>query len=485
MNKRFTDSCTVNVEAMRDVLRPSENFDVISRVLTVAGEPLTLFYIDGFTKDGELQKLMQYFLGLQKLGTAEEFLHTLPYVEAESCENPDAAVTAVLSGQTALFAPEFGARCVLLDLRTYPARTTQEPESDRVMQGARDGFVETLVMNTALVRRRVRDPRLTMEYFNLGGSSATDVVMCYMHGVADEKKLAILRKKLKNAHPKSLTLGFQGLAETLIRTRWYNPFPKIRTTERPDTAAAQVLEGNILIFVDTSPQVMLLPTSIFDYLQQTDDYYFPPLTGSYLRVVRTAILLLSVISTPLWYLYLQYADRLPDALRFLIPQHPGALPILLQLFLTELAIDGLKIASMNTPDMLSNSLSVVGALILGDFAVNIGWLCEDVIFYMAFVAIANFAQQNHELGYAFKFVRMLILALTAGLGFPGFLLGVFLFFLLVAENHTVFGAESYLYPLLPFNGRALCRLFFRTKKHDFEEEDTGKKKRTKKRESAG
>ena len=228
---------------------------------------------------------------------SREFLHTLPYVEAENCENPDAAVTAVLSGQTALFAPEFGARCVLLDLRTYPARTTQEPESDRVMQGARDGFVETLVMNTALVRRRVRDPRLTMEYFNLGGSSATDVVMCYMHGVADEKKLAILRKKLKNAHPKSLTLGFQGLAETLIRTRWYNPFPKIRTTERPDTAAAQVLEGNILIFVDTSPQVMLLPTSIFDYLQQTDDYYFPPLTGSYLRVVRTAILLLSVISS--------------------------------------------------------------------------------------------------------------------------------------------------------------------------------------------
>ena len=127
-------------------------------------------------------------------------------------------------------------------------------------------------------------------------------------------------------------------------------------------------------------------------------FSFPPLTGTYLRLVRTAILLLSVVITPLWYLALEYETMLPDALKFLVPSNPGALPIILQLFLAEIAIDGLKIASMNTPDILSNSLSVVGALILGDFAVSVGWLCEDVILYMAFVAIANFAQQNYELG---------------------------------------------------------------------------------------
>jgi stage V sporulation protein AF len=205
---------------------------------------------------------------------------------------------------------------------------------------------------------------------------------------------------------------------------------------------------------------MILPTSIFDYLQQTDDYYFPPLTGSYLRLVRTAILLLSVVITPLWYLALEYGEALPESLKFLIPESPGALPIILQLFLVELAIDGLKIASMNTPDILSNSLSVVGALILGDFAVDVGWLCGDVILYMAFVAIANFAQQNHELGYAFKFMRMLILALVYFLGIWGFVAGILIIIIEIATTRTVTG-QCYLFPLIPFNGSSLISLLLR------------------------
>ena len=223
----------------------------------------------------------------------------------------------------------------------------------------------------------------------------------------------------------------------------------------------------MLIICDTSPQVMILPTSIFDYLQQTDDYYFPPLTGSYLRVVRTIILLLSVIVTPVWYLCLEYSHTLPDYLRFLIPDEPGALPIIFQLLLIEVAIDGLKIASMNTPDMLSNSLSVVGALILGDYAVGVGWLCEDVILYMAFVAIANFAQQNVELGYAFKFIRVSMLLLTYFLGTWGLLAGCLLFVILIVTNTTVTGGFLYLYPLIPFNAAAMRRLLFRVKKNDF------------------
>ena len=339
------------------------------------------------------------------------------------------------------------------------------------MQGARDGFVETLVMNTALIRRRIRDPRLTMRHFSVGEMSRTDVVMCYIEGVADGKLVEKLEKRLREIKPKSLTLGYRSLAESLIRRGWLNPFPKVRTTERPDTAAAQVLEGSVLIICDTTPQVMILPTSIFDYLSQADDYYFPPLTGSYLRIIRVAILLLSMIATPLWYLYLEYSDVLPEALRFLIPDDPGALPIILQLLLVEVAIDGLKIASMNTPDMLSNSLSIVGALILGDFAVAVGWLCPDVILYMAFVAIATFAQQNAELSYAIKFVRVLTLIFVFGFGVWGLLLGGAVFVILLLGNRGVTGERKYLYPLIPFNGRALLRLLVRTKKHDFESKE--------------
>jgi len=465
----LTEAYAENIRVLSGRLRTSESFDVVERHLEIGKRDMCFYFVDGFVKDGEMQRIMQYLLSLSELGSAESVERKLPYVEVATTNEVEKIVTAVLSGQTAILGETFLGKAILVDVRTYPARSVGEPDTDRVMQGARDGFVETLVMNTALIRRRIRDERLTMRHISVSGSSKTDVVVCYLEGVADSRLVEEISRKIESIKPKSVALGYQSIAESVIRRGWLNPFPKIRTTERPDTAAAQVMEGSVLVICDTTPQVMILPTSVFDYLQQADDYYFPPLTGSYMRLVRTFILLLSVVVTPLWYLYLEYADFLPDALRFLIPDDPGALPIFLQLLLVEAAIDGLKIASMNTPDMLSNSLSVVGALILGDFAVEVGWLCPDVILYMAFVAIANFAQQNYELGYAFKFMRVLTLVLTYFLGVWGFLLGISVFVLAVATNTTLTGKMHYLYPLIPFNARAMKRLIVRTKKNDFQE----------------
>ena len=455
-----------DVAYFEEKLGAKRSFDVIKRRLAIGEGELTMFYIDGFVKDAELQRIMQTLIGEDKLGDARQVMKRLAYLEVDIRSDVGEIITAVLSGQTVVLAPSFDSDALLVDARTYPARATAEPDSDRVMSGARDGFVETLVSNTALIRRRIRDPRLTMEHFSVGEASATDVVLCYMDGVASKKMLSDIRKRLSSLKPYALPLGYQSLAECLIRDGWLNPFPKIRTTERPDTAAAQVLEGSILIITDTSPQVMILPTTVFDYLGQTDDYYFPPLTGTYLRIVRTVILILSMLVTPLWYLAVENAVSLPPALSFLVPDDPGALPIILQLLLVEVAIDGLKIASMNTPDMLSNSLSVIGALILGDFAVSVGWVCEDVILYMAFVALANFAQQNAELGYAIKFVRVLTLIFVFGFGVWGLLLGGALFVVLISTNRSVTGKFHYLYPLIPFDKRALMRLLFRVKKDD-------------------
>ena len=465
--EKLSESYRENIARVASRLRVTESFDIIRRDLSVSGLGVTFFYVDGFIKDAEMQRVMQFMLSRTAPISADEALSSLPYVEVDKTEDADALCRAVLSGQAAIIAESFGGEAILVDARTYPARQTEEPDSDRVMQGSHDGFVETLVINTALIRRRIRDSRLTMSHVNMGGSSSTDVVVAYMNGVADGALVKSIKKKLREAKPRSLTLGFQSLSESLIKRGWWNPFPKIRTTERPDTAAAQLLEGSVLIICDTSPQVMILPTSIFHYLEQTDDYYFPPLTGSYLRIVRTLILLASVVVTPLWYLAVQNAAVLPDALAFLIPDEPGALPIIFQLLLVELAIDGLKIASMNTPDMLSNSLSIVGALILGDFAVEVGWLCADVILYMAFVAIANFAQQNHELGYAFKFMRVLTLILVYFLGAWGFALGMLVFAVTAATNRTVTDTH-YLYPLVPFSWRDMKRLLFRHRKGDFD-----------------
>ena len=455
-----------NVAFFEEKLRVSENFDVIKKVLKIADGEVTLFYVDGLIKDGAMQKLFIYLLSLKQMPhTAEEFLEkNMPYVECDITENEETMLQMVLSGATMMLGSTFGASAMIIDARTYPARETAEPENDRVIRGARDGFVETLIFNTALIRRRIRDVTLTMQYHSVGKSSKSDVVVAYMSDRADPKLVKYITEKIEGLQTDALTMGHQSLAETLIKTRWYNPFPKIRYTERPDTTAAHLLEGSVVVLLDNSPAVMILPTSIFTFLQEANDFYLPPLTGTYLRLVRHAVFWLTLFLTPIWFLGCLNPDMVPSFLQFALPEERGIVPIFLQLLLAEFVIDGLRMASMNTPDMLANSLSVVGGLILGEFAVDAGWLIPEVILYMAFVAIANFTQTSFELGYALKFMRILLLTLIAFFNVWGFVAGVVIILALIVSNRTVNGTHSYLYPLIPFSGRALLSLFVRRKK---------------------
>ncbi len=460
------ESYEQNVRYFEQKLRVSQNFDVLKKVLRVADGEVTLFYIDGLIKDGAMQKLFIYLLSLRSMpNSADQFLREhMPYVECEVTQDENLMLQMVLSGATLMLGSSFGANAMVIDARTYPARETAEPENDRVMRGARDGFVETLIFNTALIRRRIRDATLTMHYESVGKSSKSDLVVCYMSDRADPRLVKYITDKIASLQTDALTMGHQSLAESLIKTRWYNPFPKIRYTERPDTAAAHLLEGSVIVLLDNSPAAMILPTSIFSFLQETNDFYMPPLTGTYLRVVRHAVFWLTLFLTPLWFLGVVTPELVPEWLAFAFPKERGTVPVYLQLLLAEFVIDGLRMASMNTPDMLANSLSVVGGLILGEFAVEAGWLIPEVILYMSFVAIANFTQTSFELGYALKFMRILLLTLTAFFGVWGFGGGTLLILLLIVSNKTVNGTHSYLYPLIPFSPRALLSLFIRRKK---------------------
>lgn len=455
-----------NVERLDQELFVDENFDVLKKTLTLEDGEVTIYFVDGFVKDTVMQKLMMSLASLKKMPReAREFMQTaVPYVETDVVDDLDLMITSVLSGTSLLIGEGMGGQGILIDSRTYPARETAEPEGDRVMRGARDGFVETLIFNTALIRRRIRNPKLRMQYLSIGEDSRTDVVVSYMSDRADLRYVEWLKKRLSAVKTDALAMGYRSLAECLIPGRWYNPFPKIRTSERPDAAAAQLLEGSVLIIVDNSPQIMVLPSTIFDFMQETNDFYFPPLTGTYIRWVRYTVFFLTWILTPLWYLMTQYPAYVPDWLTFALPEDTGKLPIFVQLLLVEFIIDALRLASLNTPNMLNNSLSVVGGLILGDFAVDIGWLIPEVILYMAFVAIANFTQRSYELGYAIKFLRIGILALTAFFGAWGFLGGVLGSLVLVATNNTLNGKRNYLDPLIPFRPKALLTLLVRVKK---------------------
>ena len=463
--EQLTQSYGENVRRMDGLLGAGRSCDLVARDLVIGGRRGRIWVIDGYGRDAILERMGSFWLSLRPeqvtpLTRMQDFADRfITFSETNVAFDVEEIVTSVLLGKTLLLMEGLSGGA-LMDAKDYPSRGVNEPADGKVLRGAHDGFVEAIVPNMALLRRRIRDPQLTMEGRKVGGLSRTDVVLCYLEDRVDRKVLEELRRRLDAVDVNSLSMGQESLAEAIRPKQWYNPFPKIRYTERPDTAAATVLEGSVVILVDNSPAVMLMPTTLFSFVQEANDFYFPPLVGTYLRLVRIAVLLLSLFVTPTWYLLVSVPGRLPEWLEFLAKPEPCALPLLAQLLVVEFLIDLLKLASLNTPDSLSNSFSMLGALILGDFAVQAGWLTPEVLVYMAFVSIAGFSQPSFELGYAVKLLRMLLLILSALFDLWGLLAGAALIVVLLAANRTVAG-PGYLYPLIPFHAKALRRLLMR------------------------
>ena len=460
---KVSKSLKENMSFLNAQIGIQKSFDIVSRQITIGGKDACMYLIDGFCKDEMMQKFLQFLMEIKAEdmpqnvdGVTRQFM---PYVEVDVQQDFDQIIYFILSGTFALFIEGFD-QCILIDARTYPSRSVEEPEKDKALRGSKDGFVETIIFNTALIRRRIRSTDLCMELYNVGASSKTDVVICYMEKRVDKELLNIVKKKIQNIKIDALTMNQETLAECLYKKPWYNPYPKYKYTERPDAAAAQVLEGNIIVLVDNSPTAMIIPTSLFGILEEADDFYFPPITGTYLRMTRFLITILTYLLTPTFLLLMMRPEWIPEPFLFIQLEEAVNLPIIWQFLLLELAIDGLKLAAINTPNMLSTPLSVLAALVLGEFAVESGWFSSVVMLYMAFVAIANYTQSNYELGYAIKFQRILTLILTALFAGWGYLAGVIISILCLIFNKTI-GGKGYLYPLLPWNWKELKKLVVR------------------------
>ena len=462
-----------NVKRLNEILNLDTNFDLIRKGITIAGKDACIYFIDGFLEEAIMEKLLEFLYKLKPEelpDTAQQMVdHVMPYVEVTAIDQVDLLLQNLLSGVTCLLIDGYDA-CIGLDCRSYPMRSVDEPSKDKALRGSKDGFVETLVFNTALIRRRIRSPRLSMEILTAGKTSRTDIVVCYMEDRVDRKLLREIRGRIHAIKVDALTMNQESLAECIYERKWFNPFPKFKFTERPDAASAAILEGNIVILVDNSPQAMIVPTSIFDIVEEADDYYFPPVTGSYLRLSRFLIALITLFLTPVFLLLFQNPQWIPSWLSFIQIKDPVNVPIVWQFFMLELAIDGLRLAAVNTPSMLSTPLSVVAGIVLGQFTVDSGWFNAEVKMYMAFVAIANYTQSSYELSYALKFMRLIMLALTALFDVWGFLAGLLITIVAIAGNKTIAG-KSYIYPLFPLNLRQLKKRFLRLRLS----EETGKR----------
>ena len=435
-----------NVDYMNQMLPVEDSFDIVQRDIQIGGKDATFYFIDGFTKDESMLKIMDSFFNIKEGDMPKDaaaFATTcIPYVEVDVIGDFDQIFRNLLSGVTCLFIDGYQA-CLAIDCRTYPARSVDEPDKDKSLRGSRDGFVETIVFNTALMRRRIRDRHLVMKMLEVGESSRTDVALCYMEDRVDQELLKNLNYRIRDIKVDDLRMNQQSLAECLFKRKWYNPFPKFKFTERPDTAAACLLEGKVVILVDNSPSAMILPTSILDIIEEANDYYFPTLTGIYLKLSRALITFLTIFLTPVFLLFMQNLSWLPKIFAFVAVKDTVNIPLIFQLLMLEVAIDGLRLAALNTPSMLSTPLSVIAGLVMGEFSVKSGWFNAEVMLYMAFVAVANYTQPNFELGYALKFMRLELLVLTAVFNWIGFLAGTVIVICSICFNKTLSG-RSYL-----------------------------------------
>ncbi len=474
MQKYVSPDLEVNKSTIRLLFPEALASDIKTDTLKIGDRNALFCFVNGSTDTESVVRIEKSLLdagkGIKECSDMKDFMEKfIPYNDKKEERDIQKLTNALLSLMSLLFIDGFDS-AVILDTKKYPSRGISEPEKNKTLRGPRDGFSESVYTNTSLIRRRIKSQDLVFEEFDIGKVTKTRVIMSYMRGKANDELVLRLRETLSNMDVTSLTLSQQTIADHLFHgslLKRLNPFPKVRYVERPDTASSMLVEGKIAILCDTTPSVIFLPVTLYDMMEETDDYYFPPVTASYLRLLRVLMLFMSVFISPLWLLALTYSHLLPPSLEFLLIDSECFIPVWLQLLTVEIMIDALKIASLNTPDNISNSLSVVSGLLLSDFAVSAGLLVPQTILYSAIASIANFIPTNYELGYTFKFWRMTLITLIALFGFFGFAVGVVIFLAILLTNKTA-DNKNYLYPFSPNSKKGILKIFFRMSKGDEE-----------------
>lgn len=452
-----------NREILNSIMKIGSSYDVFCHDFSFAGKNGSVYFMQGFIKDDILMFLLRLLADVRREDLTPNWFEKLckqylSYVQLSTTDEFEKIVTFVMMGMVAIIV-EGEAKAIVLDLRTYPARMPQEPELEKVVRGSRDGFTETLVFNTVLIRRRVRDPKLRMEVMQAGRRSKSDICISYIEDIANPELVETVKKLIKAVDIDGLAMAEKALEELITPGSYWNPYPKVRYTERPDVAAEQLFEGYILVIVDTSPSVMILPTTLFHHLQHAEEYRQSPTVGVYLRVIRFIAVLASVLLIPLWLLAAIEPSLLPASLKFIGPKQPAKLNVFTQLLIGEFAIDLVRMAAIHIPSPMAASLGVIAALLMGEAATKMGLFVPEVVILLAIVATASFATPSYELSMANRLTRLFLILLVGFFKLPGLLIGILIVFFYLAFTKS-FGVP-YLYPLIPLDPKELFNAIIR------------------------
>ncbi|WP_052035970.1 spore germination protein [Tumebacillus flagellatus] len=460
LEKRLSE----NLKFFERVLGIGQSFDMVKREVTFGGHDMCLLYVNGFVKDDILDELLRNLSTLKReqlaIDTYDKLFKTyLPHIQVEKVDKTNKIVTSILSGQSCLLIDGYEA-AFLIDARSYPGRSPSEPELERVVRGSRDGFVETMVQNCVLTRRRIRDPRLRMESMQIGARSKTDVCVAYLQDVADLSLVKEIKKRLQNIEVDGIPMSEKTVEEFIIQRNRFNPYPVVRYTERPDVAAIHLLEGHVLVYVDTSPSVMITPTTLFHHVQHAEEFRENPFVGMYVRWIRFAGILASMFLIPLWILFtLIHREWMPQQLEFLGPETVGAIPIILQFIFAEVGIDLMRMAAIHTPTPLATAMGLVAAVLIGDIAVKVGLFSPEVILYLAVSAVGTFATPSYELSMANKLSAMFFILAVGLFDWIGLVVAIGFWAILLLTTKSI--NRPYLWPLVPFNPKAFLDIVVR------------------------
>ncbi|MGG3311874.1 spore germination protein [Paenibacillus lautus] len=449
-------------KVLKEVIGLGVSFDVVFREMNFAGRNAGLLFLNGFTNDVVVTDILTRLTYLTPEDVSNQALtemmtRYIPHVQVEQDKRLSKVINEVLSGICALFI-EDAHSAILLDTRKYPVRGLEEPAVERVVRGARDGFTETLVTNVNLVRRRVRDPGLHVEVMKVGRRTRTDVCLVFIDDIADRTQVEAIRSKIQEVDLEGLPLGDKQLEEAIVNKGWH-PFPLVRYSERPDVVSSHLLEGRIVIMVDTSPSVMIMPTTFLDLCQHAEENRQTPFMGTYLRWIRFLGIFASMFLLPLWMLLVVHPELKPPGLDIIGPHENAKIPIILQFLIVEFGVDLLRLAAVHTPTPLASAMGLIAAILIGDIAVKTGLFVNEVVLYMAVASIGMYATPSYELGLANRIVRLILLLATALFAVKGFVIGTTLLILLLTTHRSY--NSSYLWPFIPFSAKAMGEILFR------------------------
>lgn len=340
-------------------------------------------------------------------------------------------------------------RAIVMDTTGGKTRAVEEPSSQTVIRGPKEGFTENLRTNTSLIRRIIKSPDIRFDYKMIGRQTRTNVAVVYMEGIAEEEIVKEVHRRLDKIDIDGVLES--GYVEEFIQDRAFTPFPLLQNTERPDAASAALLEGQVLIMVSGTPFVLIGPATFAKFFQSSEDYYQRYDIATFLRIIRMASFFISMLLPSLYIAITTFhQEMLPTSLLIsLAAQREGIpFPALLEAFLMEITFEILREAGVRMPRIIGPAISIVGALVLGQAAVQAGIISAAMVIVVSFTAIASFVIPAVNMGIAARLIRFLLMILAGTFGLFGIMSGLMVLLAHLCGLRS-FG-KPYMMPFSPF-----------------------------------